>query len=66
LRIKTPAKKSNTQLKLFAANGQLVKAASCRNRNNYLLELPVLAGGVYMLQIVTDKNVYAEKVFIYR
>ncbi|MES2848690.1 MAG: SdrD B-like domain-containing protein [Bacteroidota bacterium] len=57
---------SKTELKLFAVNGQWVKAASIKNADDYLLELPVLAGGVYMLQILTEKNIYTEKIFIGR
>lgn len=60
------AMQKNTQLKLFAANGQLVKSASAKNAINYLFELPVLAGGVYMLQLATEKNTYIEKIFINR
>ncbi|MFT3681742.1 MAG: SdrD B-like domain-containing protein [Ferruginibacter sp.] len=57
-------KQANTQLKLFAANGQLVKAAAVKNTNRYLLELPLLANSMYLLQVANEKGSYTEKIFI--
>lgn len=55
---------STIQLQLFAANGQLVKQGIVTNTNNYLLKLPLLADGMYMLQVLYGSNIYVQKILI--
>ncbi|MFT3681743.1 MAG: SdrD B-like domain-containing protein [Ferruginibacter sp.] len=57
---------SNTVLKLFAANGQLIKAAVAKNINYYTMELPALAAGIYLLHAADGKKNYTEKIYINR
>ena len=66
IRIHFNTQQKNTRLILFAANGQLIKTSAVRNTNSFILDLPILAPGVYMLQLLNDKNNYTEKIFIRR
>jgi len=60
------AQQSKTPIQLFASNGQLIKSGLVNNSSRYTLELPVLAGGIYMLRVITEKNSYTEKILISR
>lgn len=54
-------------VKLYAANGQLVKSVtSLNNVNAYQLQLPVLARGVYMLELLADGVRWGKKLFLGR
>ncbi len=55
---------NNTVLKLFAANGQLIKSVAVKNNNNCILDLPMLASGIYMLQAMSNNDLYSEKILI--
>ena len=55
---------ANTAVQLLSSNGQLIKAAWVNNASNYLLQLPTIAAGIYILQIVNDRMNYAEKIFL--
>ncbi|MEO6669444.1 MAG: SdrD B-like domain-containing protein [Ferruginibacter sp.] len=56
---------NNLQVKLYSANGQLIKSANATNNiASYTLNLQTLATGVYMLQVLTDKLQYSKKIFI--
>lgn len=58
-------KQDNLNIKLYATNGQLVKSvAPGSNLNVYHFDVPVLATGVYMLQVTGDKLRYSKKIFI--
>ncbi len=58
-----PQKK--THLLLFGANGQLVRSATTpENATTYDFELPVLAAGVYIVQVVNETFTYAQKILI--
>jgi hypothetical protein len=53
------------QVRLYAANGQLIKYATTGNNIlSYTFELPVLASGIYMLQVKNDELMYSKKLFI--
>jgi hypothetical protein len=56
----------NVQWQLFSASGQLVHQGRVNNTSSCTLKLPVLAEGIYMLQVFTDSNIYAQKIFIGR
>ncbi|MBS1744220.1 MAG: T9SS type A sorting domain-containing protein [Bacteroidetes bacterium] len=56
---------NNLRLKLYSANGQLIKSATEKNNNiAYTFQLPVLATGIYMLELVSDKERLVKKIFI--
>ncbi|MFT3908973.1 MAG: SdrD B-like domain-containing protein [Ferruginibacter sp.] len=57
---------NNTIANLYAANGQLVKTTIIDNATSYSLQLPVLAKGVYMLQIRSKEFVDIENIYIAR
>ncbi|MFT3908699.1 MAG: SdrD B-like domain-containing protein [Ferruginibacter sp.] len=57
----------NLQLKLYASNGQLMKAATAANNiSSYTFELPALSKGIYLLQIMNNKFTYSKKLLISR
>ncbi|MBS1742069.1 MAG: T9SS type A sorting domain-containing protein [Bacteroidetes bacterium] len=57
----------NVSFKLYASNGQLVKTASILNSSNTCtFNLPALAKGIYMLNIVADGESFGKKIFIDR
>jgi hypothetical protein len=56
---------NNLRLKLYSANGQLIKSATEKNNSiAYTFQLPVLATGIYMLELVSDKERLVKKIFI--
>ena len=58
---------SNVQLKLFGTNAQLVKAASTpANITDYTMQLPIVAHGIYLLQIINGGTVITKKLVIGR
>ena len=57
---------NNAVIRLLGDNGQLIKSVPASNIKSYLMQLPVLATGVYILQIINEKMNYTEKVFIRR
>ena len=58
-------KQDNVRLKLFGANGQLIRSATTANNiTAYTFELPALATGVYMLQLINKNLAYTKKIFI--
>ncbi|MEO8770840.1 MAG: T9SS type A sorting domain-containing protein [Ferruginibacter sp.] len=58
-------KQDNIRLTLFRASEQLIRSAtSANNITTYAFELPPLATGVYMLQLINKKMAYSKKIFI--
>jgi hypothetical protein len=57
-------KQAAAEIKLYAANGQLIKSAVAENASNYALPLPALPKGVYMLQVGNEGLHYSQKIFI--
>ncbi len=64
--IRFDKQQNNITLNLYAANAQLVSTALVNSATTYLLQLPVLAKGIYMLQVrckefVDTKNIYIDR-----
>ncbi len=65
IRVVFNKEQDQTQLKLYGANGQLIKGVSAKNNiATYTFELPVLATGIYVLQIMNEQFTYSKKLFI--
>jgi len=53
------------KIKLFGSNGQLIRSAQLANNiSRYDLNLPVLASGIYIIQIVSEDIQYSKKLLI--
>jgi hypothetical protein len=53
------------RIRLYGSNGQLIRSAqTANNSNRYELALPVLASGIYILQIASDDIQYSKKLLI--
>ncbi len=58
---------NNIQLKLFGSNAQLVKAISTSaNITDYTMQLPTIANGIYILQIIDRETVITKRLIIGR
>jgi hypothetical protein len=56
--------KGNVWFNLFADNGQLISSASAENIITEKINTTTLASGIYMLQIISNSNNYARKIFV--
>lgn len=59
-------KQHNVVIRLLGYNGQLVKVSSISNANSCLLQLPAVADGIYILQVMNENLDHTEKLFIRR
>ncbi|HPH91705.1 MAG TPA: SdrD B-like domain-containing protein [Ferruginibacter sp.] len=66
LHIQFAEKQNKAVIRLLGYNGQLIKLSSISNANSCLLQLPAVADGVYILQVMNEKLNYTEKLLIRR
>jgi SdrD B-like domain len=59
-------KQNKAVIRLLGNNGQLIKLSSISNATSFLLQLPAVTEGVYILQVMNENLNYTEKLFIRR